>query len=569
MDPHFLEDHWDALPSLKRLRDLGGLTRLATTTPPQSPVAWSTFITGADPEQHGVFDFVERDPDTGKIFSSLGETIESARRLEIGPYSLPLSKARVRVFRTGRSFWELLADHNIPVTIMHMPTNYPPVDRGQALAGMGTPDLKGTYGAFTYYTDDTLTPAGAVSGGRIVSVQPAGNRVILPVEGPPNTLRRDRRSTQLNLIADIDPDAHAMLGRIGDQQFILRQGEWSPWIRVRFDLLPGVSRMAGMFRLYARELSPSIRIYLSPLNIDPADPALPVSAPADFARQVSRRIGPYYTQGIPEDTSALRQGAFTLDDFLAQSRLIGADDQALLDDTLANFHEGFLFFYFSEIDQDSHMLWGKHTAQLLETYQYVDRQVGRVLARAAGATVIVMSDHGFAAFDRSVNLNTWLAGEGLQHKAYALGLNALYINLAGREKNGIVRPGAERDQLARDLIDRLREFRDPATGQRVIENVSRVGPSSSPFAPDLIVGYAPGYRASWETALGESPSGIVEPNTDAWIGDHCIAAEAVPGVLLSGRPPRVAAPRLKDLTVTILKEFNIAPDRAMSGAPVY
>jgi hypothetical protein len=360
-----------------------------------------------------------------------------------------------------------------------------------------------------------------------------------------------------------------MLGRIGDQQFILRQGEWSPWIRVRFDLLPGVSRMAGMFRLYARELSPSIRIYLSPLNIDPADPALPVSAPADFARQVSRRIGPYYTQGIPEDTSALRQGALTLDDFLAQSRLIGADDQALLEDTLANFHEGFLFFYFSEIDQDSHMLWGKHNAHLLETYQYVDRQVGRVLAQAAGATVIVMSDHGFAAFDRSVNLNTWLAGEGLQHKAYALGLNALYINLAGREKNGIVQPGAERDQLARDLIDRLREFRDPATGQRVIENVSRVGPSSSPFAPDLIVGYAPGYRASWETALGESPSGIVEPNTDAWIGDHCIAAEAVPGVLLSGRPPRVAAPRLKDLTVTILKEFNIAPDRAMSGAPVY
>jgi len=85
----------------------------------------------------------------------------------------------------------------------------------------------------------------------------------------------------------------------------------------------------------------------------------------------------------------------------------------------------------------------------------------------------------------------------------------------------------------------------------------------------LIVGYAPGYRASWETALGEAPAGIVRPNTDAWIGDHCIAAEAVPGVLLSKRTPHIRTPQLKDLTVTILKEFGIVPDAAMSGTPVY
>jgi predicted AlkP superfamily phosphohydrolase/phosphomutase len=571
MDPRFLEEHWDALPNLKQLRDLGGLTRLQTTTPPQSPVAWSAFITGTDPEQHGVFDFVERDPATREIFSSLGETMESTRRLEIGPYSLPLSKAHVRTFRTGRPFWELLAGHGIPVSVIHMPTNYPPVERGQALAGMGTPDLEGTYGTFTYYTDDPLTTAGPVSGGRIVTLRPVGNRVILPIEGPANTLRRDRRSTQLDLVADIDPDAHAMLGRIGDQQFILRQGEWSPWIHVRFNLMPGLSSMAGMFRLYARELSPSIRIYCSPLNIDPADPALPVSFPADFARQVSGRIGPYYTQGIPEDTSALRQGALTLDEFLAQSRLIAADDDALLDDSLAHFENGLLFFYFSEIDQGSHMLWARYTPQLLETYQHVDRAIGRVVARAAGARVIVMSDHGFAAFNRAVHLNMWLAQEGFQQKAYAVGLNALYINLAGREKNGVVQPGAERDSLLGELTKRLLAFRDPSTGQSVIVSVSKVGPSSSPFAPDLIVGYAPGYRASWETALGTAAAqgGVVQPNTDAWIGDHCIAADAVPGVLLSDRAPSLARPRLKDLTVTILKEFEVAPDARMSGVPVY
>jgi predicted AlkP superfamily phosphohydrolase/phosphomutase len=580
MDPQFLENHWDALPNLKRLRDVGGLTRLRTTSPPQSPVAWSTFITGTDPEQHGVFDFVMRDPATRQIFSSLGETVEAAHHLEIGPYALPLSKAHVRQFRSGRPFWQLLEEQGIPVTMIHMPTNYPPAETGQALAGMGTPDLEGTYGTFTYYTDDPLVSAGPVAGGRIVAVEPAGNRVILPIEGPLNTLRRDRRAMHLDLVADIDPDAHAMEGRIGDQQFLLRQGEWSPWIHVRFTLIPGVAHMAGMFRLYARELHPSIRIYRSPLNVNPQDPALPVSFPRDYARQVSGRIGSYYTQGIPEDTSAVRQGALSLDEFLEQSRMIAADDDRLLDDTLAQFHEGFLFFYFSEIDQDSHMLWGKHEAQLLETYRHVDQAIGRVVARAAGAHVMVMSDHGFAAFERSVNLNTWLAQEGFQHvensqvdwrktKAYALGLNALYINVAGREKDGIVEPGAPRKAVMDELARRLRSFDDPASGQPVIAGVTVVGPSSSPFAPDLIVGYAPGYRASWETAMGASPEGVIHPNTDAWIGDHCIAAEAVPGVLLGNRVPRLASPRLKDLTVTILKDFDVAPDAAMSGALVY
>jgi hypothetical protein len=366
----------------------------------------------------------------------------------------------------------------------------------------------------------------------------------------------------LDLITDIDPDARAMRGRIGDQQFILRQGEWSPWIHVRFSLIPGLSSMAGMFHLYARELSPSIRIYRSPLNIDPAQPALPISYPSTVSRELSRRVGPYYTQGIPEDTSALRQGALTLDEYLAQSRLTAADDNALLDDALSHFQDGLLFFYFSEIDQDSHMLWSKHEPKLLETYQYIDRAIGRVLAHAAGARIIVMSDHGFAAFDRSVNINTWLAQEGLRTKAYALGLNALYINVTGREK-------PERDALLQELIRRLRELRDPATGQLMIESVSVVGPSASKFAPDLIVGYAPGYRASWETALGQAPPGIVHQNTDAWIGDHCIAAEAVPGVLLGNRPPRSNTPRLKDITVTILKEFDVAPDPAMSGTVVY
>jgi len=61
MDPAFVERHWADLPNLARLRQRGSYSHLETTDPPQSPVAWSTFITGLDPGEHGIFDFVHRD----------------------------------------------------------------------------------------------------------------------------------------------------------------------------------------------------------------------------------------------------------------------------------------------------------------------------------------------------------------------------------------------------------------------------------------------------------------------------------------------------------------------------
>ncbi len=591
MDPGFLERHWSELPNLRRLRDQGGLARLATTTPPQSPVAWSTFITGTDPVEHGLFDFVHRDPATLQPMSSMAEVIGPAHTFAIGPWLLPLSSARVRSFRNGRAFWEILSDAGIPVTVVRMPTNYPPVEgAGFALAGMGTPDLEGTFGTFTFYTDDPFEKGGEVSGGRIVPVTFANRRVTLPVEGPANTLRRDRRRTELDLIADVDQDAKAARFQIGAQQFLLNQGEWSPWIHVRFPLMGDIAGAAGMFRLYIQQLNPGIRIYRSPLNIDPADPALPVAAPASYGREMAQHIGSYYTQGIEEDTAALRQGVFNLPEYLAQSRIVSEEHTALLRESLSHFHDGFLFFYLSEADLNSHMLWGRHDDELVKTYQIVDRDIGLVLDREPGATVIVMSDHGFAAFNRGVNLNTWLSREGFlaldstrnhgadatlasidwkRTKAYAMGLNALYINLAGREKNGIVMPGLDRDAAVAELKRRLLELRDPDTGQPAVADVTIVGKSASRYAPDLIVGYAAGYRASWETALGGIPPDVIRENTDAWIGDHCMSAAAVPGVLLGTRTPRLSDPRLKDLTVTVLKEFGMQPDPAMTGRAVY
>jgi len=363
---------------------------------------------------------------------------------------------------------------------------------------------------------------------------------------------------QLDLTVDID--AAAARFRIADQQFILKEGEWSPWIRVSFTLIPHLASVSGMFRLYAKQLEGGLRIYRTPLNIDPYSPALPISAPAGYSRDLATRVGPFYTQGIEEDTAALRQGVFTLPEYLAQSRMVQQEHDALLRDALSHYRDGLLFFYFSEIDQNSHVLWGRHEAELLATYQAVDTAIGKVMSQAGDAIIMVMSDHGFAAFDHAFNLNTWLEREGFRtddasrSQAYAMGLNALYIN---------ARDNARRDALAADLTRRL------LAEKPAITSVTRLPRTGNPFEPDLIVGYAPGYRASWETALGEAPAGIVANNDDAWIADHCIDADAVPGVLLINRKTTVADPQLKDLTVTILKTFNVPPEPGMKGRAVY
>ena len=595
MDPGFLERHWPALPNLDRLRRQGDFRRLGTTIPPQSPVAWSTFITGRDPGGHGIFDFVHRDPATIRPFSSMGETVESHRTLSLGPYALPLSSGEVRSFRKGTAFWQVLSEHGVPATILRMPTNFPPVRcECQELAGMGTPDMQGTFGTFTFYTDDPAQSDRDVPGGRIVRVALNGRDVILPIEGPVNSLRKDRRHTSASLVVHVDRDARAARFELGDDRIILREGEWSDWLRVKFPLIPAVKSVSGILRIFAKQLAPRLEIYVSPINIDPASPEVPISVPSAYSRELANAIGPFYTQGIAEDTAALRQGAFELKDYLAQSHLVTQEQIAMLRYSLEHFQGGLFFQHFLGIDQNSHMLWGRYEQELLETYRIIDREAGRVMERDPDATIVVMSDHGFAAFDRALHLNTWLMREGFltlddpanagpeelfahvdwsRTQAYALGLNGLYLNLQGRERHGIVSPGLQAELTLRVIARRLRDYRDPQSDRPVVTDVYAPNEvyhgEALALAPDLIVGYGPGYRCSWQSALGAVPAETIEDNKDAWIGDHCIAARHVPGVLLANRRILLDDPRLADLTVTLLNQFAVAPPAEMRGRVVF
>ncbi len=577
MDPGFVEHHWSDLPNLAKLRDDGRFSRLATTTPPQSPVAWSTFITGLPPAEHGIFDFVHRDPKTLLPFSSMSRTEGPRWMLPVGPYLLPLSSSHVISLRHGTPFWQRLSGHGIPVTVIRMPTNYPPVEAGRAISGMGTPDLRGTLGTFSFYTDDPEELTRSVSGGRIIKVHLDNNHAVLPVEGPPNSLRKDQAYTSVDLIVDVDPEASVARLAVGDEMAILRQGEWSDWIPVAFPLIPHLSYARGMFRAFAKQLHPGFELYVSPVNIDPVSPVLPVSAPSGWSRAVAGDIGRFSTLGIPEDTSAPRQHVFTLAEFRSQSQFVFEEERNLLRYSLRHFNSGLLFFYFSSIDQNSHMLWGRHEPELLNVYREVDECIGEVRSAFPSTPLIVLSDHGFTTFDRAVHLNAWLKDRGFlslagrpgddtnlnsidwpSTEAYAIGLNGLYLNRKGREAHGSVVRSEQSRALIANLREQLLAWRDPANGKQIVESVyeEKATPENSTVAPDLIVGYARGYRASWQTALGATPSKEIEDNTDFWIGDHCINPADVPGVLFTTCRMNVQHPGLQDVTALILKFFS-------------
>jgi predicted AlkP superfamily phosphohydrolase/phosphomutase len=611
MDPH-LADIWmktGELPALARLRDTGTFSALQTGNPPQSPVAWSNFITGMDPGGHGVFDFMHRDPKTYLPEFSAAGTQGSARTLNVGNYQFPLSSPKVINLRKGRAFWQILEDYDIPATIFKMPSNYPPVPTDQrTLSGMNTPDIYGGYGDCNYYTTALTELNEDLGGAKVHEVYVIGNQVEARLPGPVNSFHKDYQETHLDFRIYLDPVHKVAKIRIQDHEFILKQGEWSEWKRISFPFIPTQS-VKGIVRFYLQQVRPEFKLYVSPINIDPADPAMPISTPSGYSKELEERFGPFYTKGLPADFKALDNNIFDDDEYLIQDNQVLEERKAMLEYELDRFDSGLLFYYVSSTDQRQHILW-RHmdksnpiydpdlAARLQDSikhvYQEADRMLDRALRKADKDTVVmVVSDHGFAPFRRTFSLNTWLLENGYhalinprrqgedmlftntdwsRTRAYNYGLNGLYINLQGREAEGTVTPGADRDNLVHEIARKLEAFRDPATGEAPVRKayVARdiyTGPYVEQ-APDIIVGFNLGYRISWESPSGRVLPTVVDDNRAKWSGDHCVDPSVVPGVFFCNRPLNASFPRFHDITPTILKIFGITPPESMTGISI-
>ena len=622
MDPKYLQRYMDEgiLPNFQQLVAEGDFRPLQTSMPPLSPVAWSNFITGMDPGGHGLFDFLHRDPATFEPYNPIAGVTPTGRTIAFGSWEIPLSGGEAELLRKGPALWELLEDAGVPTTVFRMPVNYPPVEAGgKSVSGMGTPDILGTSGTYSFYTDYPPENLNDLTGAaQLVDV--VNGRVSAQLVGPPNSLRRfpknDGRPRQADaeieyenpdLTADfevhLDYDAGAAKLIVQDTEFILNEGEWSDWVSVNFEAVPFLVNVGASARFYLQQMQPDFRLYVTPLQIDPANPALPISTPDDWTRELSDAIGRFYTEELPEDTDAFLDGVFSAQDFWDQSQFIFRERRRALDYMLDTFDEGLLFFYFSSVDQGSHMLYHfqdpdhpGYTEDTLVTgmrtlYEEMDEALGRVLEEVdERTTLIVMSDHGFSPFYWGVNLNSWLVEKGYvalrdpsrqgelplflnvdwnRTTAYALGLQGLYVNLRGRDVNGTVSPGAEYDRLLDRLEEDLLAMEDPRNGRKPVRLAFRTRDEwhgdELEHAPDIVVGYDWGYRTTWESVLGEFPRETFIDNLEAWSGDHQNDYRLVPGVLLTNREIALAEPALYDVTVAVLDEFGLAPTAEMIG----
>jgi len=595
------------LPHFQRLKEEGAFSPLAIGYPTISPAAWSTFMTGTDPSYHNIYDFITRCPCSYAPLLSSAEIGKASRVLPLGKYLIPLSKPVVRLLRKGKPFWTMLGAHNIFSAILRVPITFPPEKfRGVLLSGMCTPDLKGSQGTFSYYTTNAKDHKGK-QGGVQVRVTPEGDTIRTFLHGPENSVVKGGGEMRLPLTITLDDQHTRAKIKVSGQTFYLQPRTYSPWIRVTFK--PGLGmKIHGICRFYLKQLDPNFELYVSPINIDPEKPALPISHPFSYAVYLAKLIGPYCTLGLAEDTWALNERVLDEEAFLQQAYLICEERERMLFSTLDKTKRGLCVCVFDTTDRVQHMFYrcldeahpanrGKETAKyarvIEDLYRRMDNLLGRVLAKIDEDTVLlVMSDHGFTQFKRGVNLNSWLFQHGYlalkngqttsgdwfanvdweRTKAFSVGLTGLFINRKGREASGIVEEGEELQALKREIMTKLTGLVDEETGTIAIrEVVDTEAMFAGPYvfdAPDLLIGYNAGYRSSWEAATGRVTTSVFNDNTKSWSGDHCVDPKLVPGVLFCNRPVNTSTPDIKDIAPTVLQLFGVEIPPQMKGKPL-
>ena len=433
-----------------------GIQDLKTSVPPQSPVAWSNFITGMNPGGHGIFDFIHRDKDTYGVKSSITNDEAGTEYYVPGTtYKMPWGGSS-EPNRTGQPFWSILADHDVPADVWRMPINYP-VEAGKGLSfpGMMTPAVDSAYGEATLFTTDvTKRLEVEVNGGKARQLNLRNGKAVAQLPGPMNSFK-DEEGADGNLHPEIcevgltiyvdDVSNAAAISVDGGATMVLTPGQWSDFTPVTFSMVPmGMSDMGGIVRFYLRSISPELELYVSPVNMDPMAPAAVISEPDTAAADLAGEIGLYYTQGMAEDVGALKRGLIDDEEFMQQANLVyeerGRMLDAALDRYMTNDEGGLLFFYYSSVDLCAHMMW-RHTDEehphhdpvfaaqdsswwserdgstwkdtVMDLILRMDPVLGHIRQRIGEDTgIVVMSDHGFAPFRRKFDLNSWLYDEG-------------------------------------------------------------------------------------------------------------------------------------------------------------
>ncbi|HEY3476821.1 MAG TPA: alkaline phosphatase family protein, partial [Anaerolineales bacterium] len=384
------------------------------------------------------------------------------------------------------------------------------------------------------------------------------NRFGASLPGPQVPGREGPRTISLPVSLEVVDASSARL-TIDHQQLDLRIGEWSDILELRFKAGVLVN-VHAITRFIATCLSGVVRVYALPLQIHPLHSPWHYASSASFSKKLWKEVGPYLTLGWPQDTTGLEEGCITDDQFLELCRSIFNQRIQILYYLMKDFQEGVLAAIFDDLDRVQHMFFHDRMDVVQDWYRRLDQFVGEINTRLAQWSgkyrYLILSDHGFSDFRNKVHLNRWLLDNGYlsmkngegdlrgvdwkKSAAYAVGLNSIYLNVAGREGQGIV-SAHEIENLLDQIKSKLSGWRDadqtPVIQKIRLKHETYSGPYTR-FGPDLVVGYAPGYRASAETGLGKAPATALEVNTDHWGADHCMDSEVVPGVIFANRDLR-------------------------------
>lgn len=617
VDPDLVAQWIDRLPNIRRVAAAGTLATLGTTNPPESPVAWASWSTGLNPGKHGIFDFLRRDPETYR--PSIGLVRVERPRFLFG--AIPIRRAKITNLRQGTPFWEYLDRRGISSVNLRMPLEFPAtaLEHGVTWSGLGVPDVRGTWGTYFYFATDVSQweLKDTEFGGRLIRLEFDDQGVArVELDGP-----IDPRSTDYRRIAI--PVEFALQGedavavRLQGQEQVLKAGSWSDWYRFTFPVGPVVT-LAGVSRFYVLETSPEVRIYLMPISFDPRNPPVPLASPGDFTSRLVEELGLFKTLGWIHETWGLNEerideGVFLEDLFRNMDNLAAA----LLRELDAD-RSSVVSAVFTATDSVSHMFFRLMDPQhprydpelaasygdaILRVYQRMDEIIGAVMERLGQDDyLVVVSDHGFHSWRREFNTNTWLARNGYlvlrredpkefkklddmfsggsffpnvdwsRTRAYALGLGHIYVNLRGREAQGIVEPGEEYERLVREIREKLLAFRDPDTGEPVLQGVylrdEIYKGDQLEHAGDLQLTFRSGYRTSWQTSLGAVPEQIITANMKKWSGDHCSSDFSdTGGFLLTNHPIRDTSPTIMDVAPTVYRLFGLEIPAEVDGRP--
>ncbi len=601
------------MPNFQKLAERGVFRPLDTSVPSMSPVAWSTFSTGVDASQHCIYDFLTRDPCTYAPMLSSAEIGQARRVLNIGRYLLPLGRARMKLLQKSQAFWKLLGEKQVFSIIQRVPITFPPVPfkNGVLLSGMCVPDLRGSQGTFSYFSTDSRDGQARFTGGEQTVLRRKGNVIRSRIVGPDNTMLKSGGRMTLPFTLTIADDARsARLEIEGAEPVGLEVGRYSDWIELRFRAGLGIA-VHGIARFYLVSAAPHVNLYMTPIHIDPENPALPISHPEVYAIYLARKQGKFATLGLAEDTWALNNRVVDEKVFFEQAMDIFEERERMFLDAVKQSKKGLVTTVFDTTDRVQHMFYRyldpTHPANadkdtelwkdaIGRVYQRVDETLGKVwhLVDDPNTVFMVISDHGFTNFRRCVNVNSWLRDNGYLHlldesqrtsgdyfdgidwsrtRAFALGLTGIFVNRKGREKSGIVEEGSEYRQLVQELAEKLGQLIDPATGERCVR---RVAVSQQFFrgpyrfdAPDLLVGWEGGYRHSWECATGQVTEEVFSDNTKSWSGDHCVDPSIVPGVLFCNRAIAEERPRLVDVPASVMRLFGQEIPGYMQGEMLF